>query len=114
MTGKQRQPTGDKMMRSPQNKAVIQELTDRAQAALGLLDSETADAIIGEQTDEYRALIQGAHATLGLDWAAMKGAGLRENPATLKAHGQSLMVVTTLVHYAYALGIRRGRGEANG
>ena len=59
-------------------------------AALTILLPDEADALIGEAGDEYRALIQGAEAVPQL---------------------QGQMMLLQLVHDAYALGVRRGRGE---
>ena len=87
----------------------LQELLEQAQAALKLLDQETADGIIGERSPEYDTLIQGANAVMAMAWAVNKTHGLRQTPASLKAGAQTLGMVLTLVHYAYALGIRRGR-----
>lgn len=87
----------------------VAELSEQAQAALKLLDQETADGIIGEKTAEYDTLIQGANAVMAMAWAANKTHGLRQTPASLTAGAQTLSMVLTLVHYAYALGVRRGR-----
>jgi len=90
----------------------LADLTHMVQTALGLLDSETADQIIGEQTDEYRKLIQGANALVAIDWAVKKAQyGLRETSRSLSDGAKTLAMVLTLVHYAYALGMRRGREE---
>ena len=95
-------------------KATIEELSEQVQEALRLLDSETADGIIGTQCAEYRKLIAGANAVMAMNWAVMKSHGLRQNGRSLKAGAQAMTMVLTLVHYAYALGMRRGRGEAEG
>ena len=50
-------------------KPTISELSEQAQKALALLESETADAIIGEQSEEYGTLIQGTNAVMGMAWA---------------------------------------------
>lgn len=89
-------------------KKMLDELSDEVQAALKLLDSETADGIIGEPGEEYPVLIQGTRAAMAVAWAAYKSQGLRQNPTALKYGAQTLTIVLTLVHYAYALGIRRG------
>lgn len=90
----------------------VSELSEQAQAALKLLDQETADRIIGEKTPEYDTLIQGVNAVIAMAWAVNKTHGLRTTPGSLKAGAQTLSMVLTLVHYAYALGVRRGR-DAN-
>lgn len=83
--------------------------------ALKLLDSETADAIIGSpQPDEYGALVQGVRGAYLMLWMMAKGNGLRENKLTLKMGAQALTILLTIVHYAYALGLRRGRGARDG
>jgi len=87
----------------------LQELSEQVQAGLALLDQETADAILGEETDEHRVLIEATNAAMGMGWAAYKSHGMRETPASLRYGGQTLSMVLTLVHYAYALGVRRGR-----
>jgi len=91
--------------------AKLEQLGAQAEAALTLLDSETADGIIGEHSDEYDTLIQGASAVIAMEWAVMKSHGLRQTRRSLKAGGQTLTMVLTLLHYAYALGVRKGRGE---
>lgn len=82
------------------------------QTALSLLDSETADGIIGEQTDEYKALIQGARSSMTLLWMLMKSFGVKENQKSLRGFSQAMLVVLTIVHYAYALGIKRGQNHS--
>ena len=90
----------------------VETLSAQVQAALQLLDQETADGLIGERTPEYDALIQGAYAVMAMEWAVMKTHGLRHTRTSLKAGAQALTMVLTLMHYAYALGVRKGRGEA--
>lgn len=90
----------------------IQELTKIATTAMALLTAEKADQIIGAPEDgKYKTLIQGTEAIMSLAWAVNKTYGLRQNVASLKAGAQALAMVLTLVHYAYALGIERGRKE---
>ena len=50
-------------------KQTISELSEQTQKALALLESETADAIIGEQCAEYGTLIKGTNAVMGMAWA---------------------------------------------
>lgn len=90
---------------------MLAELSAEVQKALKLLDTETADKIIGEQTEEYRTLIAGASAIHALEWAVLKTHGLKQRPASLKAGAQAMAMTLTLVHYAYALGLSRGREE---
>lgn len=79
----------------------LTDLNAAVEKALKLSDSETADAVIGEQTEEYRTLL----------WALAKFFGVKENKQSLKGFAQAMMVVLTLVHYAYALGIKRGQAQ---
>ena len=91
----------------------FEKYTAKSQAALALLDSETADEIIGSPPpEEYDILIQGVDGTFKMLWAMARGNGLRITPKTTKMGGQALMVLSTLVHYAFALGVRYGRGES--
>jgi hypothetical protein len=89
--------------------AEFDTLNAEAQGALGLLDSETADAIIGEPGEEYGELIRGARSAMTMLWMLMKSFGVKESPKSLKGFSQAMVVVLTLVHYAYALGVRRGQ-----
>lgn len=89
----------------------FEKLQAEAQTALKLLDSETADAIIGEPGEEYGELIRGSRSAMTMLWMFMKSMGVPENQKTLRGFSQAMVVVLTLVHYAYALGMRRGRSE---
>jgi len=94
----------------------LEQLGAEVQAALKLLDSGTADAIISaangdKQPEEYGELIRGTKAAMGMYWAACKSHGLRESPTSLRYGAQTLSILLTLVHYAYALGLQRGREE---
>ena len=80
-------------------------------AALTLLTPDEADAIIGEPGDEYRALIQAAEAVPQLLWALALKNGVRKKQSVLEMWAQGQMMLLQLVHDAYALGVRRGRGE---
>jgi len=106
-------------------KQELEQLGAEVQAALKLLDSSTADAIItgansagtgaaangDKQPEEYGELIRGTKAAMGMYWAACKSHGLRESPTSLRYGAQTLSILLTLVHYAYALGLQRGREE---
>lgn len=94
-------------MPKPQG-TTVHELTAIVESALGLLTSSEADTIIGERSPEYDLLIQGAQALQGLTWALAKGNGMKETVAVQRAGAQGLAALCTLVHYAYALGLRRG------
>jgi hypothetical protein len=95
-----------------QGKATVEELTSRIERALKLLDSETADAIIEKPGEEYAALVQGMEALNTMEWMVMKQSGLRETPRSLRQKAKGMTMALTMVHYAYALGVRRGR-ESN-
>ena len=80
--------------------------------ALTLLTPDEADAIIGEPGDEYRALIQATEAVPQLLWAlAVKNGIRKDKDQVLEMWAQGQMMLLQLVHHAYALGVRRGRGE---
>ena len=91
-------------------KIQLDALSAQVQAALKLLDTEAADALIGERTEDYDTLIQGANALMALDWSMKKTQGLRETQQSLKAGAQTMTMVLQLVHFAYALGVKRGKG----
>lgn len=101
-----RRPDGDKG-----GKKNLAELSAKVQAALSLLESEEADAIIadgGGPDEVYQALIQGANAIMSMHWSAMKGQGVRQSADALRMAAQAQMIVLDLVHKAYAAGVRRG------
>ena len=92
---------------------------DRARAqveeALALCDSETADGIIGSPPpEEYGVLVQGVKAAYQMLWMMAKANGLKQNPTTFRMGAQAMLMLATIVHYAYALGIRRGRTRIAG
>jgi hypothetical protein len=89
----------------------IQTADQQLKRALELLSSEEADAIIGEPGEGYQALLEGVQAAQGILWAGMKLHGVRQNPKSLKIISQNLVILQTLVHYAYALGLRRAQEE---
>lgn len=89
------------------------ELNDQVQTALGLLDSQTADVIIGEGDETHGLLITATRATMTLLWKLMKSFNVRETKQSLRGFSQAMVVMLTLVHYAYALGARREREAAN-
>lgn len=88
------------------------EAQKKAERALALMDSETADAIIGEQTPAYRTLIQGMDGAHNMMFVMAISNGMDNNGQTRALAGQGKLMMLTLVHYAYALGIKRGREEA--
>ena len=78
--------------------------------ALGLCDSETANALIGDpQPDEYGTLIRGVRSTYQMLWMMVKGSGFKDTPNSIRMGAQALTMLLTIVHYAYALGIKHGR-----
>lgn len=87
----------------------LESETAKVQAALSLLTSEQADAIIGEQTPEYRKLIRGGEALAAMVWALVQSGGAFTKEEKLEQMAQAQAVLLTLVHYAYALGMRRGK-----
>jgi hypothetical protein len=89
----------------------IAEAQRQAEAALKLLDSQMADSIIGEPGEEYKTLVQGVKGIFAMLWAMFKLHGLRQNKNSLKASAQGMAMLLTIVHYAYALGVQRGRED---
>jgi hypothetical protein len=95
----------------------LKQAQARVEAALQVLDSETADGIIGTSTDELKTLEQGAQSALAMAWLmAVRSCGIHVRKG--KKHplqdviAQATLMVVTMVHYAYALGMRRGqRGD---
>jgi hypothetical protein len=77
--------------------------------ALALLDSETADGIIGEPPPEYGTLIQGMDGAHGMLFIMAASNGMKNNKATRQMAGQNKLAMLTLMHYAFALGVRHGR-----
>jgi hypothetical protein len=98
-------------MSGKSGEAMIEEARQQVEAALKLLDSETADGIIGQAGEEYKTLVQGVRGVFAMLWAMFKSHGLRQNPDSLKVGGQGMAMLLTIVHYAYALGIQRGKME---
>lgn len=90
--------------------ATVDEARRKAEAAMRLLDSETADTIIGEQTEEWKTLQDGAKGVMAMLWSMMQVYGVKQTPGSRKAMAQAILMVLTLVHTAYALGMRRERG----
>jgi len=89
----------------------LDENRAKVDLALKLLDSETADAIIGSpQPDEYGTLVRGVEGAYLMMWIMAKANGLKTTKATLKMGAQMVTILLTIIHYAYALGLRRGRG----
>jgi hypothetical protein len=95
----------------------LKQAQARVEAALKLLDSETADLVIGTSTDELKALEQGAQSALAMVWMmAVQSCGIKvkdgESHPLQRVIAQATLMVVTMVHYAFALGMRRGqRGD---
>jgi len=84
----------------------------QVERTLKLCDSETADALIGSpQPNEYGTLVRGTRAAYMMLWMLARTNGMKETKITLKMGAQALTILLTIVHYAYALGIRRGQGS---
>lgn len=81
----------------------------KVEAALALLDSETADEIIGEAPEAYQTLIQGMDGAHGMMFVMAVGNGMKNSPQTRKMAGQGKLAMLTLVHYAFALGVKHGK-----
>lgn len=88
-----------------QLKAFEQKLTK----ALGLLSLEERDNVIA--TTDYHAIVSGADAHNKMTYMLARSLGLRNTKKAQKQFAQSGMVLLQLVHIAYALGVRHGRGE---
>ena len=91
----------------------LDEARALVEQALKLCDSGTADAIIGSigspPPDEYGILMKGVKAAYQMLWMMARGNGMRQTNAALTMGAQAMLMMATIVHYAYALGIKRGR-----
>ncbi|HUW13084.1 MAG TPA: hypothetical protein VM537_25390 [Anaerolineae bacterium] len=87
----------------------LAEINRRIQAALALLTTEEADAIIVEPGPGYKELVQGVEAAMGLLWAAMMKGGARENNTNVGYMAKTQVVLLQMLHFAYALGVKRGK-----
>ena len=91
----------------------LAEAQAQVERALQLCDSETADEIVGSPNpDEYGVLVRGVRAGYQMLWMMAVSNGMKKNTATLKMGAQMLSILLTIVHYAFALGVRRGRESA--
>lgn len=77
--------------------------------ALALLDSETADALIGKADEEYKALIQGMDGAHDMMFLMAIANGMKNTEEARKMAGQGKLAMVTLVHYAYALGVKKAQ-----
>lgn len=89
--------------------ARLAEVNARLQAALKLLDTDSADQIIGEPGPGYGELIQGVEAAMQLLWAGIQGGGAARSQRVLSYVAKTQIFLLQMVHFAYALGIQRGR-----
>ena len=95
-------------------KKELNQMRTEVELALKLLDSETADEIIGEpEPEEHKILVRGVKSVYRMLWAMARGNGMKQTPQTSRMGAQALLMLATIVHYAYALGIRRGNESAN-
>lgn len=93
----------------PSKKTVLNDATSQAMKALELLTSEEADALIGSpQPEEYGKLVKGVQGIYQMLIMMAVNNGMRQSRTTLDMGGQGLITLLTLIHYAYALGVRRG------
>ena len=95
-----------------ENKAAAQAMfkaeQDAINAALKVMTMEEADAIIGEPSADYVLLgkaVQPLHRVL---LRLCYNNKLRKTRKVIKAWSQQMLLVSSLVHLAYALGIREG------
>ena len=92
------------------SKTGLDQMRAEVELALKLCDSETADGIIGEPVpEEHKVLVQGVKSVYRMLWSMARTNGMRQTPQTLRMGAQTLLMLATIVHYAYALGIKRGR-----
>jgi len=94
--------------------AKLAEVNARIQAALALLDTDKADEIIGEPGPEHGVLVQGVEASIQLLWAGMQNCGTRKSKIALGYTAKTQIILLQIVHFAYALGIKRGREQKDG
>lgn len=88
------------------------QMHDTVAAALALLTTDEADAIIGKPGPGYAELVKALQAESGMLFGAFTGTyGLRKNKASQKTMAQAMAVFAQLLHFAYALGKREGRRE---
>ena len=89
----------------------LAEVNARIQAALSLLDTDKADEIIGKPGPEHKVLVQGVEAAIQLLWAGMQNCGARKSKKALGFTAKTQIILLQIVHFAYALGIKRGREQ---
>jgi len=89
----------------------LAEVNARIQEALKLLDTDGADQIIGTPGPEHKVLVQGVEAAIQLLWAGMQRCGARKSRRALEYTAKTQIVLLQMMHFAYALGMRRARDE---
>lgn len=82
---------------------------EKVERALALLDSETADEIIGQADEAYKALIQGMDGAHDMMFLMALTNGMKNTQKVRNMAGQGKLAMVTLVHYAYALGVKKGK-----
>jgi endo-alpha-1,4-polygalactosaminidase (GH114 family) len=89
----------------------LKDIGQTIQTALKLLTTEEADAIIGQPGPGYQELLKGLQAQESLFYELMTRYGLKRSRTTEDSLRKHLALVLTLLHIAYALGVKRGREE---
>ena len=87
----------------------LSDLRTKVEAGLSLFTTDESDATIGEQTDEYRALIQAGEALVTMLWMVAKANGAKDTKSALVMMAQGETMLLTLLHNAFAAGIRMER-----
>jgi hypothetical protein len=83
----------------------------RIQRLLAKLDKDESNRLIGDDNVEYRVISEAAMAWQSMLFVGLKGHGLQEGEGTLKLLASSMVVLGTIIQWAYALGIRRGKAS---
>lgn len=91
------------------SRAQLEEVGHRIGKALAILDTDTADGIIGQPGEEHRTLVQGTEAAIQMLWMAMKSQGAADSKRSQQFVAQTELMLLQMIHFAYALGIKRGR-----
>ena len=89
---------------------ILDELSADVNAALKLLNPDTAEQIVGsDPPEEYGVLLRGIRGVHGLTLGMMRKFGLQVDSDTLEVSAKLQAMLFQIVNYAYALGLRRGR-----
>ena len=91
-----------------------EEASERVKAALQLLTTEEADAIVVAPGPEYRVLLTAVQSVCEIIVMALKSNRIRGRrlERMIEYVGKLQLVMLQLVHFAYALGIQRGQRRA--